>query len=203
MDDHQIALPDLDVGQFNALTDLNASQRRMCTDVMNVARYILRGSTMRDACILVGVSPSSASYYLRMWRKEEREEHVEVKPTPYTLALGYTLARAMSIRALRWQTVAEAGGRESNTARWMLERRVRGEYSPPVQKTQRESTQRVEVSVTEIGAQLEETRKALGVSEKDLATMGEYWAQVSTAAQRGKELPPPPVKSADPKQYDS
>ena len=187
----EVALPDLDVGQFNALTGISESQRRMCTDIMNVARYLLRGSTVRDACVLAGVSPHTANHYLRAWRAEERgiTPEGELPPTPYTLALGYTLARAMSIRALRWQTIAECGGKESNTAKWMLERRVRGEYSPPVQRSKSERTEKVEVSVKEISTQLEETRKALGVSEQELARMGEYWAQVSTAAQRGQEIP--------------
>lgn len=188
-----IALPSLDIGQFKALPNLTDDQRRRCDEVLTVSRYILRGSTIRDACVLAGSSVSMIRHYLKMWRQEEQGEHTGTPPTPYILALGYTLARAMSIRALRWQTVAESGGRESNTARWMLERRVRGEYAPPVQRSQTTNKTEVAVSVTEITAQLEATREALGVSEIELEKMGEYWAKVATEAQRGNALPLPPV----------
>jgi len=181
-------LPPIDVGQFE---NVRAPQNAIPVDrVLALAFRIAQGATISDSCTLAGVSIKT---YQR-WRKalREYEEGERDSIDPYILACAMTMRRARAVIRLRWQMLAEAGGKGSATALWMLERRGGGEYRAPAQRheVKRETTEvHVHASIEDA---LDSTAQQLGISADDLRKQGDYWAKAITASQRGQALPAPP-----------
>jgi len=202
------ALPPVDVGQFERARARGGAPLPP-SDVeraVRVAERIVWGAQLRDACLIEGAPPAGWHKALKRYRRAERLEGGETeeegasrdvaKEGTWTYALGFTLDRANALCRLRWQMLAEAGGKGSSTALWMLERRGGRGYLPPVRREQVTSTTTSTTTETQVTLSLEaslaDTQQRLGLSEDALAQMGEWLSRASTASQRGQALPAPP-----------
>lgn len=195
------SLPSVDTGQFIGVhshrTDVEAEAPR----ALSVARRIMFGTPFRDACLIEGASFRNYKEALHRYRAAERKGTEEemytaaVSEGTWTYALGYTIDRAMALCRTRWQMLAEAGGKGSKAALWMLERRGGKSYLPPVRREQVTSTTTTTTNTNTtltLEAKLEATKNTLGFSDEHLAQMGDWLAKAQTAAQRGEPLPAPP-----------
>ena len=184
-------LPPIDIGQFE---NIKPPPSAIPADrVLALASRIAQGATISDSCTLAGVHLKTVQRWQRILKEYERDQRDTIDP--YILACAMTVRRARAVIRLRWQMLAEAGGKGSATALWMLERRGGGEYRAPAQRheVKRETT---EVHVhTSIEDALDSTAQQLGISADDLRQQGDYWAKAITASQRGQALPAPPSKS--------
>jgi len=145
------SLPPVDVGQFERAGGRGGLPLPP-SDVERAVRVgdrIVWGAQLRDACLIEGASPTGYAQALRRYRRAERIEEGEItaeegayvaREGTWTYALGYTLDRAVALCRVRWQMLAEAGGKGSSTALWMLERRGGRGYLPPVRREQVTST---------------------------------------------------------------
>jgi hypothetical protein len=145
-------------------------------------------------------------------------ENVEPPPTTtYTpdqvLAAGEALIRGatlgdaevlcgLAIRRMRWQGLAEEGGKGSSAALWMLERRGGREYQPPAQRHEVKRESQEVVVHTTLESAIEHTARELGLDEAELRAQGEYWARAITASGRGESLPAPITIDASPIEGD-
>ena len=128
------ALPPVDVGQFERARG-RGGVPLPSGDVeraVRVADRIVWGAQLRDACLIEGAPPAGYLQALKRYRRAERIEEGDIEEGASTdvaregtwaYALGFTLDRANALCRLRWQMLAEAGGKGSSTALWMLERR--------------------------------------------------------------------------------
>jgi len=183
-------LPDIDIGQWRNVTPPKYKhiEKKL---VMRLARRIMQGASMRDACILAGVQYRTVKRWGQWCR--EFEEGTRERVDPWIVACHYTVERARSILRLRWQLLAEAGGKGSSTALWMLERRGGQEYRAPAQRHEvNRKTTEVHV-VASIDDALNQTAQQLGLDAEQLKQQGDYWAKAITASQRGNALPAPPI----------
>ena len=195
------SLPSVDTGQFigvrSPVVDIEAEAPR----ALSVARRIMFGAAFRDACLIEGASFRNYREALQRYRATERKGTEEelyataVGEGTWTYALGYTIDRATALCRMRWQMLAEAGGKGSKAALWMLERRGGKAYLPPVRREQVTSTTTTSTNTNTtltLEAKLEATKNTLGFSDEHLAQMGDWLAKAQTAAQRGEPLPAPP-----------
>lgn len=194
------ALPSVDVGQFVGVTHLrNPVPPQLVAEALAVADRVVWGSTIRDACLIEGAPHHGYLKALKRYRRAERDNEESDEegecPTTWTHALGYTLDRATALCRLRWQMLAEAGGKGSATALWMLERRGGRSYLPAVRREQVTTTSTTtNTNVTlSLEASLAETQARLGLDVEHLAQMGEWLSRAQTQAQRGEALPSPPL----------
>ena len=194
-------LPSADVGQFAGVESVQVDVFTEHLRALRVAERMMRGTELRDACLIEGAKYHSYRKALRCYRNAQREpeelsDDAETANTwTWTYALGFTLERATAVCRDRWQKIAEAGGKGAKSAMWMLERRGGRAYLPPVRREQVTSTTTTNSTTTTLTleAKLEATRTSLGFSDEHLAQMGEWLAKAQTSAQRGEALPPPPV----------
>lgn len=183
-------LPDIDIGQWDNVKPpkFKHIEKKL---VMRLARRIMQGASMKDACNLAGVHYRTVKRWGQFVREFEEGNRNSVDP--WIVACHYTVERARSILRLRWQMLAEAGGKGSATALWMLERRGGAEYRAPAQRHEvNRKTTEVHV-VASIDDALDKTAKQLGLDSEQLRAQGDYWARAITATQRGTALPPPPT----------
>lgn len=182
-------LPPVDVGQFDGIKPPQNGSVPI-KRVMALAQRIMQGVSIRDACVLANVHFNSYKRWLRLLKQYESGELETMHP--YLVACAMTMLRSKAIRHLRWQMLAEAGGKGSSTALWMLERRGGDEYRAPAQRheVKRETTELI-VHKT-LDDALDATATELGISADKLRAHGDYWAKAITASQRGNELPSPP-----------
>ena len=201
------ALPSVDIGQFERARGRGGVPLPP-SDVeraVRVAERIVWGAQLRDACLIEGAPPAGYLKALKRYRRAERIEEGDIeegastdvaREGTWTYALGFTLDRANALCRLRWQMLAEAGGKGSSTALWMLERRGGRGYLPAVRREQVTSTTTTTTTETQVTLTLEaslaDTQQRLGLSEDALAQMGEWLSRAQTASQRGSALPPPP-----------
>lgn len=200
------ALPSVDIGQFCGVTprsgtvDLEVEVPR----ALAVARRMVYGAPIRDACLIEGAKYSRYQEAIKAYRAHHAKRMSDVKDHyirearegTWFYALGFTLDRASAICRLRWQQLAEAGGKGSKAALFMLERRGGREFLPAVRREQVTTTTTTNTNTNTtltLEAKLEATRHSLGFSDEHLAQMGEWLAKAQTAAQRGDTLPAPPV----------
>jgi hypothetical protein len=194
------SMPDVDVGQFAGITssylDVEVESKR----ALAVAQRVMYGAQIRDACLIEGAKKHAYTKALQRFRKADSGDTEGVTDTrhiakegTWTYALGYTLDRALALCRVRWQMLAEAGGKGSSTALWMLERRGGRGFLPPVRREQVTSTTTTTTTTTTLEAKLEATRVQLGFDDDHLAQMGEWLARAQTQAQRGEALPEPPL----------
>lgn len=195
------SLPSVDMGQFIGVRSSRVDVEAEAPRALSVARRIMFGSTFRDACLIEGASFRQYKEALKQYRAAERKGTEEELKTPparegtWTYALGYTIDRAVALCRVRWQLLAEAGGKGSKAALWMLERRGGKDYLPPVRREQVTSTTTTTTNTNTtltLEAKLEATKNTLGFSDEHLAQMGDWLAKAQTAAQRGEALPAPP-----------
>lgn len=185
-------LPPVDVGQFEGITPpQNGSVP--AERVLALANRIMQGISIKDACVLANVHFNSYKRWLSMLKQYESGELDKMHP--YLVACAMTMLRAKAIRHLKWQQLAEAGGKGSSTALWMLERRGGAEYRAPAQRheVKRETTEVIVHKSLEDA--LESTASQLGISADKLREQGDFWAKAITASQRGNALPAPPAES--------
>lgn len=195
-------LPSADVGQFAGVESIHVDVFTEHLRALRVAERMMRGTELRDACLIESAPYHSYRKALRCYRNAQREpdeltDAAELANTwTWTYALGYTLERATAVCRDRWQKIAEAGGKGAKSAMWMLERRGGRTYLPPVRREQVTSTTTTNSTTTTLTleAKLEATRASLGFSDEHLAQMGEWLAKAQTSAQRGEALPPPPTQ---------
>jgi hypothetical protein len=195
------SLPSIDVGQFIGVRARLVDPETEAPRALAVGRRIMFGASFKDACLIEGVSWRAYKDALKRYRAAERkdtDEEMKTEPVAegtWTYAVGYTIDRGMALCRLRWQMLAEAGGKGSKAALWMLERRGGREYLPPVRREQVTSTTTTTTNTNTtltLEAKLEATKSTLGFSDEHLAQMGDWLAQAQTAAQRGDALPAPP-----------
>jgi hypothetical protein len=194
------SLPSVDMGQFAGVTSKLVDVFTESQRALKVAERMVYGASMKDACMIEGAKYHSYREALRGYRNAERPAEDRSAGTDlhregtWSYVLGFTIDRALSLCRVRWQLLAEAGGKGSKSAMWMLERRGGREYLPPVRREQVTSTNTTTNTTTTLTleAKLEATRSALGFSDEHLAQMGEWLSRAQTSAQRGEPLPPPP-----------
>ena len=192
------SLPSVDIGQFVGITSSYVDVEQESKRALAVAQRVMFGAQLKDACLIEGAPKHGYTKALARYRSGERDEADRGKeaPSPGTWghALGFTLDRAMALCRVRWQMLAEAGGKGSSAALWMLERRGGRGYLPPVRREQVTSTTTTHTTTTNLTleAKLEATRAQLGFDDQHLAQMGEWLARAQTAAGRGEALPEPP-----------
>ena len=188
------ALPPIDAGQFENV-EPPTNTHYTIDQVLKAGEAIVKGATLKDAEILYGFTRGA----LRGWQKDARRaaRGLHHPLGPWASACAETVERALAIRRMRWQALAEEGGGGSHAALWMLERRGGREFEPPTQhhKVQRE-TREVVAHIT-LDSALEATSRELGIPLEDLKAQGDFWAQSMTAKQRGEALPLPPAKVID------
>ena len=185
------SLPPLDVGQFH---NKREPREGATAQLLAACERVVSGVGLKDASILAGLAPSTLrewqkAYLARVHGREETARHGDTDT--WTSAAGYTVTRAQALCRARWQGLAEAGGKGSSIAQWMLERRGGDEYRAPVQRVRTENkTTTVNLSLE---ASLTETAARLGLDDRALAQMGEWLARAQTQAARGQALPAPPL----------
>ena len=181
-------LPPVDIGQFTGVAPPSSSPYTP-DQVIRACASVVKGATLRDAEVLAGMRRGS----LRAWQRDslraERGQHPPLGP--WAGACAYTVERALALRRVRWQALAEEGGKGSSAALWMLDRRGGKEYAAPAQRHEvRRESQEVVVHAT-IDQALEATATQLGLDRDELRASGDYWARAITASQRGDALPAP------------
>lgn len=187
------SLPPLDCGQFH---DKREPREGATAQLLAACERVVSGVGLKDASILAGLAPSTLrewqkAYLARVNGREETARHGD-KDT-WVTAAGYTVTRAQALCRARWQGLAEAGGKGSSIAQWMLERRGGDEYRAPVQRVRTENkTTNTTVNLS-LEASLTETAARLGLDDRALAQMGEWLARAQTQAARGQALPAPPL----------
>lgn len=193
------SLPPVDIGQFSGVTSKLVDVFTESQRAFRVAERMVYGASMKDACMIEGAKYHSYREALRGFRNAERPAEERSAGTDlhregtWSYVLGFTIDRALSLCRVRWQLLAEAGGKGSKAAMWMLERRGGREYLPPVRREQVTSTTTTTTNATlTLEAKLEATKATLGFSDEHLAQMGEWLSKAQTSAQRGEPLPPPP-----------
>lgn len=181
-------LPPVDVGQFANVAPPRSSPYTP-DQVIRACGSIVKGATLRDAEVLAGMRRGA----LRAWQRDARRAERGQQPPlgPWADACAYTVERALALRRVRWQALAEEGGKGSSAALWMLDRRGGKEYQAPAQRHEvRRESQEVVVHTT-IDQALEATATQLGLDRDELRASGDYWARAITASQRGHALPEP------------
>ena len=125
------SLPPLDIGQFDEIEPPRNTHYTV-VQVLNAGETIIRGATLRDAEFLHGFSRGA----LRAWQRDARraERGQQAPLGRWAQACADTVERALAIRRLRWQALAEEGGGGSHAALWMLERRGGKEFHAPAQR---------------------------------------------------------------------
>lgn len=185
-------VPQVDSGQFDEL-EAPASSKVSIEQVLRIGERLRQGLDLRQACVLEGATYESMRKAVRKYRRAQREEDFHV--SKWTEAVGYTIERAFTLRILRWQLLAESGGKGSATALWMLERRGGTAYAPPTKHkhvTTENKTLNVNAQLS-IEQSIEATQSALNLDPRILEQSGDYWAKLITANQRGEALPSPLV----------
>ena len=181
-------LPPVDVGQFDGLTPPSFSPYTP-DQVIRACTSVVKGATLRDAEVIAGMRRGA----LRAWQRDSRRAERGQQPAlgAWAAACAYSVERALALRRVRWQALAEEGGKGSNAALWMLDRRGGKEYQAPAQRHEvRRESQEVVVHTT-IDQALEATATQLGLDRDELRASGDYWARAITASQRGHALPEP------------
>jgi hypothetical protein len=187
------SLPPLDVGQFHGKRE---PREGATAQLLAACERVIAGVGLKDASILAGLAPSTLrewqkAYLARVNGREETARHGDTDT--WAAAAGYTVTRAQALCRARWQGLAEAGGKGSSIAQWMLERRGGDEYRAPVQRVKTETkTTNTTVNLS-LEASLTETAARLGLDDRALAQMGEWLARAQTQAARGQALPAPPL----------
>jgi hypothetical protein len=196
-------LPPLDVGQFAGVSEPRPGEIERA---LRVAERVVFGATLKDAALIEGARWPFFDKALKRYRASERALEGDgerasdvIGESTWTWALGYTLDRAMAMCRVRWQLLAEAGGKGSSTALWMLERRGGRSYLPAVRREQVTTTATsTQTNVTlSLEASLADTQARLGFDESHLAQLGEWLSRSQTAAQRGEALPSPPTPTRE------
>lgn len=182
-------LPALDIGQFE---NIKEHPSRTCTpdQVLRAGEAIIKGATLADADILVGLARGRIRSYQRDGRQADRGQRRPLGP--FEAAAYYTIERALAIRRMRWQALAEIGGRGTQAALWMLERRGGKEFQPPTQRHEVHRESREVVAHVSLDAAIDATAQDLGLSADELRAQGDYWARAITHQKRGWALPKPP-----------
>lgn len=196
------SLPPTDIGQFVGVESRSLDVAKESRKALAIAERVVYGATLKDACLIEGESYYNYRFALKAFRDtqrpaSDRTESADVVGThTWTYALGFTLDRAVALCRIRWQGLAEAGGKGSKVAMWMLERRGGRDYLPPVRREQVTSTNtnttNTNTTLT-LEAKLEATKNTLGFSDEHLAQMGDWLSRATTSAQRGEALPAPPM----------
>ena len=184
------SLPPLDIGQFNEIEPPRNTHYTV-VQVLNAGETIIRGATLRDAEFLHGFTRGA----LRAWQRDARraERGQQAPLGRWAQACADTVERALAIRRLRWQALAEEGGGGSHAALWMLERRGGKEFHAPAQRHEVTRESREVVAHVSLDSALDATSRELGIPLEDLRAQGDYWARAMTAQQRGEALPPPVI----------
>lgn len=170
-------LPPVDIGQFAEVT-APAGSPLTSAAVIAAGELIVQGATIEDAATL-------SSLDLVELRAEI------ARGDAWGCACQITIERAYAVQRLRWQGIAELGGKGSTSALWMLDRRGGEAYRAPAQRHEvtRESRELV-VNAT-VDSAIEATATQLGLSADDLRRSGDYWSRAITAQKRGTALPSP------------
>jgi|TARA_Y100000052_G_C2945007_1_gene83207 hypothetical protein len=195
-------IPEIDVGQFDGLRKPKGAKYTK-KQILELCERVRQGLDLHKASIIANVEHEAMRKAVRKYRRSLREEEFTV--TPWVTAVGYSIDRAYALRILRWQMIAETGGKGSHTAMWMLERRGGESYAPPT-KHKKITTESKSLTVNanlSIEQSIQETQKALNLDPKMIEASGDYWAKIITANQTGKELPAPPVINVTPTHEDS
>ena len=164
-------LPPLDVGQFAGVSEPRPGEIERA---LRVAERVVFGATLKDAALIEGARWPFFDKALKRYRASERALEGDgerasdvIDESTWTWALGYTLDRAVAMCRVRWQLLAEAGGKGSSTALWMLERRGGRSYLPAVRREQVTTTATsTQTNVTlSLEASLAESQARLGFDE--------------------------------------
>ena len=192
------SLPSVDVGQFENVSPPPTTSYTH-DQVLAAGEALIRGATLGDAEVLCGLARGA----LRRWVKRQRaSDRGGERVGAWASACAYTVERALAIRRMRWQGLAEEGGKGSSAALWMLERRGGREYQPPAQRHEVKRESQEVVVHTTLESAIEHTARELGLDEDELRAQGEYWARAITASGRGESLPTPVTIDASPIEGD-
>lgn len=148
------------------------------------------GSPIKQAYVLADILPKQGRHLESIYSKYLDDE-LDESSTDYIVA--YYISKAMAVRDKRWLQFVESGGKVASAGMWLLERRVGGEFSAPVQKVQQEI--KAGVIHSSVSEAIEATKNKLQISK--IEEQGDYWAMLQTAVQKQRELPELPKEDTN------